>query len=70
MFRKLNNLWQGLKWLARGCPLIYYKGYACGCCGSYWSRPFVIPDFQSVDEWWDTWGLCPKGKGCREGEVY
>ena len=61
MFRRI---WSYLKWIRDGKPVVKYPGYNCGCCGRYWSIPFEIPLYQSIDKWWDTWSLCPGGKGC------
>ena len=52
------------KWLGNGRPMIKYEGYTCGCCGRGWKIPFEIPEYESCGDWADTWGLCPKGKGC------
>lgn len=61
---RIKLILRGIKWLSRGAPSIYYEGYHCGCCGKWWGIPFVVSEFDSAGEWWDTWGLCPQGKGC------
>ena len=49
-----------IKWFFNGKPMIKYPGYNCGCCGSWNSEPFEIPEWYSDGKWWDTWGLCQK----------
>jgi len=46
--------------------LIYYDGFNCGCCGKWWNISFTVLKRKSQGEQWDTWGLCPKGKGCNQ----
>jgi len=46
-----------------------YPGFNCGCCGRWWNIPFKVTHyrcnlFTKLDENWETWGLCPKDKGC------
>jgi hypothetical protein len=62
----LKLAWNYLKWIWNGNPTIKYPGYHCGCCGEYWDIPFEIATYKSAGKWWDTWGLCPKGKGCNK----
>lgn len=65
-FRRIKRCISILKWLWSGCGMLMYKGFTCGCCGKYWNEPFVVSAFDSCGEWWDTWGVCSKGKGCNK----
>jgi len=51
-----------LKWRLKGKPMIHYSGFHCSCCGKWVDKCFSIPEYQSVDEWWDTWGICEECK--------
>ena len=62
--KSLKRLFSYIKWLLHSKPMIKYEGFNCGCCGRWWSISFELPQYQSGGVWWDTWGLCPKGKGC------
>jgi len=64
----MKRLIRILKWVWSGCPFIYYESFGCGACGKLWHIPFFVPTFDSCGEWWDTWGVCPKGKGCNKEE--
>jgi len=55
-----------LKWKLQGSPMIAYPGYNCGCCGAWVAKPFKIRTIDSCGKWWDTWGVCPVGTGCRK----
>ena len=57
------------KWKKQGKPMLHYSGFNCGCCGKRWDIPFSIPTYESCGKWWDTWGVCPIGKGCNRGEL-
>jgi len=65
---KIMRIYQIIKWLWQGAPMIYYEGYHCGCCGNWVNKPFIISTLQSQGKWWDGWGLCPKGEGCNKEE--
>ena len=60
----IKKLIAKLKWIRQGRPMIKYPGFGCGCCGKYWAIPFEVPTYESSGKWWDTWGVCPPGKGC------
>lgn len=64
MIRNIKRAIAIIRWLWYGCVMIHYDGYFCGACGRYWKIPFCVPTFDSLGRWWDTWGVCPKGKGC------
>ena len=64
MIRKIINYIEHRNWIKRGKPVVKYEGYNCGCCGTYWNIPFEIPEYDSEGKYWDTWGMCPIGKGC------
>ncbi len=49
-----------LKWIRQGRPMVEYEGYHCGLCGKWWSVSFKVPKYKSMGEWIDTWGICPK----------
>lgn len=53
-----------LLWLLKGKPMVHYTGYNCGCCGRRCDKEFDIPEYRL--DWFDTWGLCPDGEGCRK----
>lgn len=52
-----------IRWVDRCKPMVKHKGFYCGCCGRWWNESFEVPDFLSMGSW-NTWGLCPEGKGC------
>ena len=64
MFYRIKRVFRIIKWLWRGCEMLRYEGFMCGACGKGWKETFYVPTFYSLGEWWDTVGLCPKGKGC------
>lgn len=43
--------------------MLKYPGFHCGCCGKWVDEAFEIPEYQSADPWWDTWGLCNECAG-------
>ena len=65
----MKRLIKIIKWIWSGCPFIYYEHFWCGACGRHWHIPFLVPKFDSFDEWVDTWGVCPKDRGCNENSV-
>lgn len=62
---RVRRFFRWLKWLWNGKPVITYPGHCCGCCGTWMWEEFTIPTYKSGGEWWNTWGLCPEGTGCR-----
>lgn len=66
---RIKYLFRWLKWIFEGRPTIKYPGKNCGCCGTWIGEEFTIPAYQSNGGWWDTWGLCEKGTGCRKNEI-
>jgi len=54
------------KWILKGKPMIHYKGFHCGCCGSWTWLDFSVPQYKS-DDFYDTWGLCDNCKGGSNG---
>ena len=49
-----------LKWIWKGRLMLDYSGYHCGCCGRWIDDPIQVPEYESVGEWGDAIGLCPK----------
>jgi len=47
-----------LIWIIRGKPYFTYPGYHCGCCGKWVSHKYKVPEYISLGEWHDTWGIC------------
>lgn len=45
---------------------IEYPGYSCGLCGDWINEKFTVKKIDSVGRQGDTWGMCPKGKKCRD----
>ena len=58
----MRKLFRYLIWFIKGKPMIKYVGFHCGLCGKWVDKPFEIPDYQSLGEWEDTWGICNKCK--------
>jgi hypothetical protein len=48
-----------LKWIFQGQPMITYPGFICEWCGKWNAIPFSIPKYKSRGEWFDNWGVCP-----------
>ena len=69
MLYSIKSFFARLKWISAGRPMIKYSGFNCGCCGKGWKIPFKVEEYESGGEWWDTWGLCPEDKGCREKDI-
>ena len=59
-----------LKWIIKGKPTVQYPGFHCGCCGKYTKKAFSIPEYQSKDGWWNTWGLCSNCGKCTLDDPY
>ena len=49
-----------LQWIMDGKPNLMYLGFHCGCCGKWTDETLYVPTYQSLGEWWDTWGICHK----------
>ena len=47
--------------------MIEYDGYHCGGCGHWVGEKFEVPEYESLGEWWDTWGLCSRCAGESQG---
>jgi hypothetical protein len=60
-----NTMLSYIKWLLKGKPTVKYEGFHCGCCGRWNDIEVEIPEYLSEGKWWDTWGICPIGEGCR-----
>ncbi len=56
---RIRKAFRYIRWLFTGRKMIWYPGFMCGCCGAWRDIPFVIPEWDSNGEWWDTVGLCP-----------
>ena len=56
----MRKFFRWLKWLKNGKPYLSYKGFNCNLCGAWVEEPFKVPEYKSVGEWWDTWGICKK----------
>lgn len=67
-YRKIRYFIAKRKWIRMGRPMVKYSQFWCGCCGKVWKIPFEIPEFESCGEWCDTWGVCPKGQGCKSNK--
>jgi len=55
---KMRRLLRWVVWKWNAEPYIEYPGFHCGLCGKWVGKPFKVPDYQSVGEWGDTWGIC------------
>ena len=55
---RIITFFRWLKWYLKGKPMVQYRGYHCGICGKWVNEPFSVPEYQSAEEWWDTWGVC------------
>ena len=61
------RLLKWIKWRIKGRPKITYSGFNCGCCGNWVTESFQIPEYKSVGEWEDTWGVCEEcGNYCQD----
>jgi len=45
-------------WKLKGSKFVSYDGFHCGLCGRWVNKSFKIPEYMSIGEWWDTWGIC------------
>jgi hypothetical protein len=68
---RIKYFFKWLKWKLEGSQMLSFPGKHCGCCGAWLNEPYTIPAYKSAaaDGWWDSWGLCKKGEGCRKGEI-
>jgi hypothetical protein len=54
----IREFFRWLYWLMSGKPCIEYSGFHCGCCGTWVTEEFTVPEYASCGKWADTWGIC------------
>jgi hypothetical protein len=70
IIENIKYLLKFIIWFFRGRKMIHYSGYNCGCCGTWVKDPFSIPEYKSISERDDTWGICKRGTGCDTKSIH
>ena len=58
-------MFKKLKWVLKGKIHIIYVGANCGLCGKWIDEAFLVPEYQSIGSWIDTWDIC---EDCLDGK--
>jgi len=63
---EIRRFFMKRRWQKAGQPVVVFPGYHYGCCGKYTEGEYGVPTYEFVTSYWDTWGVCKKGEGCRK----